>query len=280
LVDALAAGGKLEEADAAVAEALGRFSNNADLISRQKSVRERIAYVTRSETYAFADAALKAFARQDYQTAATEARRAVAADPTNRSYRLILVNSLIAANEIDEANTQIADAIAKVGEDPELLNRQRFIAERILARPREEAFAAADAAYKAFAQKDYVTAAEEARKAIQLDPDNRSYRVLLANIERTARTPVRVMSRGEWLAQNGYSKQRRGDYAGAAADFAGALRVGLPTASQTRSIRLTLADCYLAANDPQSALDVLASFGAAAGYDVVVRRGYTLQALK
>ncbi len=280
LIDALAAGGNLEEADAADTEALSKFPKNADLISRQTTIRERIAYKTRSETYAYADAALKAFARQDYQTAATEARRAVAADPTNRSYRLILVNSLIAANDIDEANTQVADAIAKVGDDPELLNRQRFIAERILARPRAEAYAAADAAYKAFAQKDYATAADEARKAIQLDPDNRSYRVLLANIERTARAPARVQSRGELLAQKGYSKQRRGDYAGAAADFAGALRAGLPTASQTRSVRLALADCYLAANDPQSALDVLAPFGAASGYDVAIRRGYTLQALK
>jgi len=280
LVDALAAGGKLEEADAAATEALGRFGNNADLISRQKTIRERIAYVTRSETYTFADAALKAFAKQDYQTAVTEARKAVAGDPTNRSYRLILVNSLIAANDLDEASKQVDDAISKIGSDPELVTRQRFIAERIAARPRAEAYAAADAAYKAFAAKDYTTAANEARKAIQLDPDNHSYQVLLANIERTARAPVQVQSRGAILAQRGYSKQRRGDYSGAAVDFMAALRAGLPTRSQTRNIQLAVVDCYLAANDPQAALDTMAPFGGSSSYDVAIRLGYVMQALK
>jgi tetratricopeptide (TPR) repeat protein len=218
LIDALFAADKFDEADAAATEAISKLGSNADLVTRQNNIRERIGYKAKAETYAFADNALKAFARQDYPTAISEATKAVAADPTNRSYRLILVNSLIAANDFDEAKKQIEEAIAKVGSDSELLTRQQFVAERIAARPRMEAFAAAEAAYKAFAQKDYATAAEYARKAIQLDPDNSSYQTLLKNIERTARAPVQVQSRGEMLAQRGYAKQRRGDYAGAAVE--------------------------------------------------------------
>ena len=153
LVDVLVAKGDLEEADTAASEALSKVGNNADLIARQTNIRERIAYKTKAGAYAYADNALKAFARQDYQTAAAEASKAVAEDPANRSYRLILINSLIAANDLDEASKQVADAISKIGNDPDLLARQRVVAEGIAARPRKEAWAAADAALQSFCAK-------------------------------------------------------------------------------------------------------------------------------
>ena len=279
LVDALIADDKLEEAGAVGSEALSRFGGNADLIERQNNIRERIAYKKRSEDYAFADAALKAFARQDYRTAAAEAARAVAADPTSRNYRLIFVNSLIAAENFEAASKQVADAIERIGADAELLNRQKFIAESIGAKPRAEAFAAAEAAYKAFDKKDYVTAANEARKAIALDPDNQSYRALLQTIESTARNPAQVMTRGQMLAERGYNRQRRGDFLAAAAEFTAALRAGL-SPDQAYSVRLSLADVYLSAKSPQSALDALAPFRSSSKYAVAIRRAYAYQALK
>ena len=126
--------------------------------------------------------------------------------------------------------------------------------------------------YKAFAQKDYTTAAAYARKAIELDPDTSSYRQLLANIERAAKAPAgRAQSRGEIFAQRGYDKQRRGDYAGAMAEFAAALRAGLPTRATTRNVRLSMADAALGAKEPQRTIDILASFGDEQSYDVAAR---------
>jgi Flp pilus assembly protein TadD len=281
LVDVLFAAGNFDEADAVANDALTRFGSNADLIGRQNNIRERLAYKTKAESYELADKAFKEFAQQDYAAAADHARRAVELDPTNRGYRLLLINATIAAKNLDEADQLVTASIQVIGKDPELLNRQQFIHERIAARPAVEAYQSADAAYKAFAQKDYTTALAEARKAVELDPTNRSYRELVENIQRAAKAPATVVqSKGALRAQRGYNNQRRGDYAAAAADFESALRSGLQSRSQSRNVRLALVDSSLAAQDPERALSVLADFRDSESYEVAIRRAYALQALK
>jgi hypothetical protein len=279
LIDALYAQGNFDEADAVIAEAVSRFGENADLSARQRNVREQIENKTKSAAYKTADEGFKAFDAKDYATAARDARSAIALDSSKQLYRILLVNSLIAADDLDEANKEVTEALVQFVNDAELLDRQRYIRQQIAAKPLAEAFAAADAAYKAYAQRDYATAVKKAREAVNLDPSNRSYRDLLENSERALRRPVMRQSKGALLAQRGYANQRRGDYNAAASDFTAAIRAGLPTPSQARNVQLALADSYLGAGEPQRAMDTLAPFGNSS-YDMGARRGFALQALK
>jgi tetratricopeptide (TPR) repeat protein len=279
LIDALFAQGNIDEADAAASEAITRFPDDAELLARQRNIREQIANKTKIEAFKVADEGFKAFDQKDYSLAAQDARKAIALDTSKQLYRILLVNSLIAADDLDEANKEVTEALVSFDNDAELLDRQQYIRQQIAAKPLAEAYIAADAAYKAFAQKDYATAVKQARLAIELDPANRSYHDLLANAERAQKRPVVVQSRGALLAQRGYADQRRGDFTAATSDFTAALRVGLPTPAQTRNVRLALADSYLGAGDPQRAMDTLAPF-ADSSYDMGARRGFALQALK
>jgi tetratricopeptide (TPR) repeat protein len=279
LIDITVASGNLSEADALANEAHNRFGDDADLDVRRKTISDQLAYKTRAGAYEAADQALKAFAKQDYTAAADNARQAVRIDPKNASYRLILVNALIAADAIDDARTEVDQAIAAVGNDPELAKRKQYINERIAARPIADAFAAADEAYKAYDRKDYALAETRAREAIKLDPDNSSYRELLKNVLRTKNAPAQAtQSPGGMLAQRGYNKFRRRDFAGAARDFSAALRMHM-TGAQARNTRLALADAYQADHRPEEALHTLAPLGSR-GYDVTIRRGYALQTLE
>lgn len=278
LLDVTVASGKLDEAASLANDAHAKFGDNADLVSRRKTIAEQLAFRTRAGAYDAADQALKAFAKQDYAAAVSSARRAIAIDPKNTSYRLILVNSLIAANDIDAAKKEADLAVSVVGSDAELEKRRQYINERIAARPLTDAFNAADEAYKAYDRKDYAAAERKAREAIKLDPDNSSYRELLKTIERTKNTRVGVSNPGALLAQRGYTKFRRADYQGAEKDFLGALRTKLP-AAQARNIRLALADTYIADHRPEAALDALQPFRRSQSADVSMRRAYAFQAL-
>jgi tetratricopeptide (TPR) repeat protein len=279
LIDAFFAQGNIAEADMAASEAVSRFPDDADLLARQRNIREQIANKTKIDAFRIADEGFKAFDQKDYTTAAQDARKAIALDTSKQLYRILLVNSLITADDLDEANKEVTEALVSFDNDPELLDRQQYIRQQIAGKPLAEAYVAADAAYKAFAQKNYATAVKQARIAIELDPANRSYHDLLQNAERAQRRPVTIQSRGAILAQRGYADQRRGDFTAAISDFTAALRSGLPTPMQTRNVRLALADSYLGAGNPQRAMDTLAPF-ADSSYDMGARRGFALQALK
>jgi hypothetical protein len=280
LIDALFAQGNLEEADAAASDAVSRFGDNAELLARQRNIRDQIANKAKDAAYKIADEGFKAFDQKDYATAVQDARSAIAVDSSKQLYRMLLVNSLIATDDLDEANKEVTEALIQFTNDPDLLDRQNYIRQQIAAKPLAAAYAAADAAYKAFAQKDYATAVKDAQEAISLDPANKSYRDLLENAERAQKRPVVVASRGALLAQRGYADQRRGDYNAAVSDFTASLRSGLPTPAQAKNVRVALADSYLGAGDAQHAMDVLAPFGDSSSYDMGARRGYALQALK
>jgi tetratricopeptide (TPR) repeat protein len=280
LIDALFAQGNLEEADAVASEAISRFGDDAELLARQRNIREQLENKTKIEAFKTADEGFKAYDQKDYATAVQDARKAIEIDSSKQLYRILLVNSLIATDDLDEANKEVTEALVKFDNDAELLDRQRYIRQQIAAKPLAEAYAAADAAYKAFAKKDYATAVKEAQIAVDLDPLNRSYRDLLENAERAQKRPVVVQSRGAILAQRGYADQRRGDFAAAVSDFSAAMRVGLPTPSQSYTVRLALADSYLGAGDAQHAMDILAPFSDSSGYEMSARRGFALQAMK
>src|ERR1700687_3007066 len=190
LIDALFAQGNIDEADAVSSEAISRFPDDAELLTRQRNIREQIANKTKIEAFKVADEGFKAFDQKDYSLAAQDARKAIVLDTSKQLYRILLVNSLIAADDLDEANKEVTEALVSFDNDAELLDRQQYIRQQIAAKPLAEAYVAADAAYKAFAQKDYATAVKQARLAIELDPANRSYHDLLANAERAQKRPA------------------------------------------------------------------------------------------
>ena len=312
LADVLVAAGDLDEADAVISQAIVRFGDNPDFLGRRRDIAERRAYKISADAYAAADNAYKAFAQKDFVTAVAEARRAVAIEPSKPSYRLLLINSLMEVGDLEAAETVAAEAIAQFRGNQELLARERSIRERLGLRLTTQAFLAADAAHQAYARQDYATAVAEARKAVSLDPDSQSYRLLLINAllaageikeadliaaEALSRFPtdVELLARQSSIRQQ-LSTERKGaqpSRAHAAAeaayrafarrDYITSIREAQKAVSlepSNRSYRLLLADSALAAREPNRALDALAPLGSAQRHDVAARRGFALQALK
>lgn len=158
------------------------------------------------------------------------------------------------------------------------------------ASPDQVAYQAADAAYKAYAAKDYAGAVASARKAVEAAPQNGAYRSLLVTaLSAAGRFAEAVQAAGEGLArvtdkapllvQRAFAYQKLGRQALAARDFSAALRdPGLP-AAQVREVRLSLADAGLAAKQPGEALAALAPLARERSYDVAARRAFALEAL-
>ena len=154
----------------------------------------------------------------------------------------------------------------------------------------ERAFVAADAAYKALARHNNAAALAEAREAVRLAPQNRDYRLLLINaLEVTrnlweAETNLSALlaqsPEPDLFAQRAYLRLRRGNKAGAAADFAAAAGAFDATSEKGRALRLGQSDAALASGSPQQALNALAPYAHERRYDIVSRRGFALLALK
>lgn len=312
LADALVAAGDLDEADAVISQAIVRFGDDADLLKQRKDIGERRTYKIAAEAFAAADSAHKAFAQDDYKKAVAEARKAVSIAPSNPAYRLLLINTLMAAGELTAAEKEVSDAIAQFGINPELRATERSIRERLGENLTAQAFVAASAAYKAYESEDYERAVAEARNAVSLDPDSRSYRLLLVNSLLAARenkaaelavaealsrfpTDIELLARQSTIRRpviadsktaqptRAYAMAEAAYRAFARHDYKAAIREAQKALSLepgNRSYRLLLADAALAAQQPDRALDALAPLGNAQSYDVAARRGFALQALK
>lgn len=152
------------------------------------------------------------------------------------------------------------------------------------------AYRAADAAYKAYAAKDYAAAVAAARQAVEAAPQNGGYRALLVTalsaagrfadaVQAAGEGLTRVTDKAQLLLQRAFAYQKLGRQALAARDFAAALRdPGLPSA-QVREVRLSLADAALAAKEPGEALAALAPLARERNYEVAARRAFALQTL-
>lgn len=157
--------------------------------------------------------------------------------------------------------------------------------------PEQVAYQAADAAYKAYGAKDYAGAVASARKAVEVAPQNGSYRALLVTalsaagrfaeaVQAAGEGLARVSAKAELLLLRGFAYQKLGRQALAAQDFAAALRDPALPAAQGREVRLSLADAALAARQPGEALAALAPLARERSYDVAARRAFALQALE
>ena len=240
-----------------------------------------------------ADRAYRAYEAKNFPQAVEAARQAVALRPDLPRLRVLLVNSLAAAGDLPGAIAAADQAIAmNVGADELRIIRNRLSAQ--IAPPAaagvDEGFAAADAGYKAFAQKDYARAIVNARQAVAQAPGKVAYRLLLIDaLAAAGRLPEAERAATDALAvhagaadvrlQRGYIRQRLGRSGPAMEDLSQAIRdPGLAT-DKRRNARLSLADAALSAKQPSRALAALAPLAGEGGYDVPARRGFALQAL-
>jgi tetratricopeptide (TPR) repeat protein len=206
--------------------------------------------------YNAADAAYKAYARGNYAEAVRRARDAVSLAPQNAQYRQLL---------------QTAEQAVQAG-------------------VRDQAYRAADAAYKLEAQGNYPAAVTSARRAVALAPGNQAYRRLLVDALANAghlaeadKVATDALSNdphdGALLAQRGYIRQRSGQFAEAADDFVAAQAAGLATDAERRNVALALADAALSSKQPQRSVDALQPYANDKTYAVASRRAFALLGL-
>lgn len=207
-----------------------------------------------AQAFAAADTAYKAYGNRDFTLAVERSADAVRLAPANREYRQLLVNSLLAADQLPEAQAAISDALVQsipgteTSEDTrlsrQLLGQQADIQGRLKDR---SARALATAAYKAFDAGNFTQAADDAGEALALSPTNLNYHLLRINaLDRaglypqaglaaevaTAAVPD-VASDAAFLVQRGFIRQRLNQDALARQDFEAALESGtLPVATE------------------------------------------------
>lgn len=181
-----------------------------------------------SPAYQAADAAYRAYSAGDYDKAVEEARKAVELAPDHEAYTTLLKNAETARdlkNQPDAASGGVSET--------------------------SPAYEAADAAYKAYAAGQYGKAVDQARKAVELAPDNADYQTLLKNAEAAAsRPPARKASPADRQADAAYAAQRKGDLQ-AAADHA---RQAVRLAPGSLSFRLLLIDLLNGEGDSKAAM--------------------------
>lgn len=113
--------------------------------------------------YAVAEAAYKAFGARDYEIAVSKAREAVRLSPGNPQYRLLLVNALMAAGRLEQAEQEATDFLSRQGDDAEMLALRSTVRQRM----GKELLAAADA--EAALRGSNLSVASEIGVLLQLD---------------------------------------------------------------------------------------------------------------
>ncbi len=80
-----------------------------------------------------ASLAYAAYAREDYQEAIGQARKAVEQDPANKEYQRLLTTTLAAGNlaQLAEANMRMSEALAAQPDDPALLMQRGYLHQRM-----------------------------------------------------------------------------------------------------------------------------------------------------
>ena len=128
--------------------------------------------------YRLAREAYAAYDAHRYAESIARTREAIRQRPDVVELRLLLANALAASGHLKEASQALADAIAQLGATPQLVARRKQIdalaasggAGGVPGDLQGDALKAARGAYRAYAQKDYAAAVDDAREAIALAP--------------------------------------------------------------------------------------------------------------
>lgn len=297
LISTLMAGRQLERAEAAASEAVARDGEDVVPLVMRGYIRQRLGN--------------RAAATEDFSKALAQDWLG---EDDARNLRLIVADAAIAAGDGNEAREVLKDipssdkdvaqrrrAALALERSKDIRNTHAQMPEPFLdcrvtpygqecsLRPGFATAMVSDAAsegYRAFAQRDYATAARSAREALEIDPANAGYNTLLVSALSAAGNPTeaeraataalkRVGPNRELYAQRAYARLQLNQPAAAAADFSTALKTPGPN---DRLLRLGLADAALAAKQPQLALDAL-SHVRERSYAIASRRAFALLAL-
>jgi tetratricopeptide (TPR) repeat protein len=205
------------------------------------------------ESYKAADEAYKAYSRGDYKTASDQAARSAALRPDILRLRLLLIDSLIAAGNVAQADQATTDALNVFSGNQDLKTRQANIRQRL-------AQLTAGDGYKALERGDAKAAIRAAKSAIEHGPDVISYRLLLLSAQLANNdladglvTAIEAakLDPGSYvpLVWRAYIHQRLGNRAQAIADFDAALAIPTLWDTDRKNIRLIAADAALASGD-------------------------------
>ncbi|HEX2652541.1 MAG TPA: hypothetical protein VHN11_02695, partial [Xanthobacteraceae bacterium] len=215
------------------------------------------------EAYSAADEAYKAFNRGEYKYAEGKAREALTSRPDVLRLHLLLIDVLIATNDIAHAREEIEKARHAFAPKPEIEARQTAINQRLA-----HQFAAE--AYAALQNKNINIALTSAQRAVGYMPNDMSYRLLLLNAQlvadrlsdalETASAAIALDSQNYVpLVWRGYIHQRLGKLQ-AGADFNAALAINKLTDDERKNIRIIAADAALASGDHARAKALLRDY--------------------
>src|ERR1700752_965532 len=128
------------------------------------------------EAYIAAGEAYKAFGQGDYSTAAARAAQSVTLRPDILRLHILLIDSLLAAGDLRQAELATNKASEIFSSDQELLARQANIRQRLAQKPASDG-------YKALEKGNSKSAIRAARSALAYAPDVMSYRLLLLSAQ-------------------------------------------------------------------------------------------------
>jgi tetratricopeptide (TPR) repeat protein len=216
------------------------------------------------EAYTAAEEAYKTFSQGDYRKAAARAGEAVTLRPDILRLRLLLIDALVAAGDLTQAEQAATGAAQIFASNQEIESRQSSIRQRLAQQPASEG-------YKALERGDPKAAVRAARSAVQYGPDAMSYRLLLLSAQladndlaggiETATGAIKL-DPGNYvpLVWRAYLNQRTGNRPQAVADLDAALAIPNLTDIERKNIRLIAADAALAAGDFRAARQLLEGY--------------------
>ena len=217
--------------------------------------------------FAAADAGYKAYERKDFAEAVQHAEAAVRGAPKKREYWVLLVNSLVAANRLNDAEQALQRGVQAAGDDAVFAQARDSLR-------RSQALAAGSEMYRALQNDDIPKAIAQARAAVEYAPDHPAYRLALvhallrgrqyADAERVASETVALLpDSAAPLTLRAYARQRLDRWPEARADYDRALQQRGVGAPAQRELRLIAADAAVAAGEPARAVQLLQALPAA-----------------
>ena len=227
--------GRNQQALEVAEQAMRRGHRGAELAEAARNLRPAPAISAAAETqtqspaWELADAAYKDYAAGRYAEAEGKARSALRLQPDDLAMHRLLVYALERQDRVEQAASVADEALRRAPGDPALRALSEQMHQRLAARDSKAGSAmgggatpgyeAASRAYAAMAAKDYGTAAEEARQAVEQAPDHLAYRFLLVNAlalsgqERQAREAFEPLAQlaelpPDLLLEGAYAAQR------------------------------------------------------------------------
>lgn len=248
-----------------------------DLLKKAEAARHPSPGNTASGVaQAAAGKAYKAYEKRDYAAAVEEAKRATSLVPGKRDYWLLLMNSLTADGQLEEAKRVGNEIERKFGRKNDLLAAQKAVNTQL-------AFRASAASYTALGRGDVKLALEQAHKAVDYLPTVAAFRIGLINVlvadgklaeaEQIASDMIASEKpSGEALSLRAAIRQLRGETQSAQTDFDNALSATTSAPAMQRGIRLVAIDAALANGDKQRTQHLLEPLQSSTDPEVVKRR--------